>query len=467
MRRALALLVGLVLSGAASAWAAPAPAQRSAAAEASDSGRPAPVTREALAAVETQFDRAVDRVSLPTVTGLLARDAARGYRLPGYGVVLVLTPRALPSNGRDVLVRVGPRPHGARPRQVEAPDGGSPREIETLERHVVILQNETEQARREAEQDMERIAPRRRVRVATPSEVHVEMVHACGCASARRGPSAPGEAAAPRRRRRPGSSGSRAAGPGRSAHAMPRSPTCAGRWSTRSQSRGVRFTGLRPGTSDVTVDGRLRARGTPSSRRTGGAARWSCAPGRRTWTPRGGGARAGGSGEARGGGRVLTGAAVGGRCSSTGRGRGRRRAILGRRSGAAILTLRPSDRAGLLLTPRARSTGPRSSPSATGPDRPGRRRPGHARPDGRRSTARRRSSACTTGRSWPASPARPPTRSRSSTASRPGSRSSAATCSAPPSSCQGVAHRPQPDALEAFLWSPIARSRSCCSGPGT
>ncbi len=85
------------------------------------------MTRDALEALEAQLDRAVDRVSLPRVAGLLARDAARGYRLPGYGVVFVLTPRALPGDGRNVLVHVTPRRHtGPRAQRSAAPDEDEP-----------------------------------------------------------------------------------------------------------------------------------------------------------------------------------------------------------------------------------------------------------------------------------------------------------------------------------------------------
>jgi hypothetical protein len=126
----------------------------------------APIPREALEVLEARLDRAVDRVSLPRVAGLLARDAARGYRLPGYGVVFVLTPRALPGERHRVLVHVTPRSGDA-----------DPGEVETLERHVVILQNETEQARQAAEQDMERIVHDLRVRLQAP-EATLEVAQA-------------------------------------------------------------------------------------------------------------------------------------------------------------------------------------------------------------------------------------------------------------------------------------------------
>ena len=131
----------LVLVAALVAFARPAAAQerepaRSAAA------------REGLEAIEAQLARAVDRVSLPHGARLLGRvESARGYRLPGYGIVLVLTPRMLP--------------------------GGE--QIQTFERQVLVLQHETEAARRAAEEEMERLVEDVRVRVAPPSEVRIEV----------------------------------------------------------------------------------------------------------------------------------------------------------------------------------------------------------------------------------------------------------------------------------------------------
>jgi len=165
----------LVLVAALVAFARPAAAQerepaRSAAA------------REGLEAIEAQLARAVDRVSLPHAARLLGRvESARGYRLPGYGIVLVLTPRMLPGGEgqRHVL-------HGSVPkhRRVESlPATGDPswavddEEIETFERQVLVLQHETEATRRAAEEEMERIVQDVRVRVAPPSEVRIE-VHA-------------------------------------------------------------------------------------------------------------------------------------------------------------------------------------------------------------------------------------------------------------------------------------------------
>ena len=139
--------------------------------------------REELEAVEATISRAVDRVSLPHAARLLGRvESARGYRLPGYGVVLVLTPRTLPGGeGRVYVLRGGAPRHRVRvePRRpgvsVVSAGTGDEEAIETFERQVLVLQQETEAARRAAEEEMERIVQDVRVRVAPPSEVHVEV----------------------------------------------------------------------------------------------------------------------------------------------------------------------------------------------------------------------------------------------------------------------------------------------------
>jgi hypothetical protein len=139
----------------------------------------APV-HEGLETLEARLDRAVDRVSLPHAARLLGRaELARGYRLPGYGLVLVLTPRALPGGEGRVyfLDGRGPKPrrvHGEpRPKattetetlvvNVEDSDG-----LETFERQVLVLQHETEAARLAAEEEMDRMAHAMRVRIAPP-----------------------------------------------------------------------------------------------------------------------------------------------------------------------------------------------------------------------------------------------------------------------------------------------------------
>lgn len=134
---------------------------------------PAAVPREEIEALEAQLDRAVDRVSLPHAARLVGRtESARGYRLPGYGLVFVLTPRALPSGEKGTFVfRVDkPRHRVVRVETRRGPEATAPdpeeQEIETLERQVLTLQAETEEARRAAEEGMERLVHDVRIRLA-------------------------------------------------------------------------------------------------------------------------------------------------------------------------------------------------------------------------------------------------------------------------------------------------------------
>jgi hypothetical protein len=166
----------LVLAALLAALATPALAAER------DKARPA-ASREELEAVEAAVAHAVDRVSLPHAARLLGRiESARGYRLPGYGLVLVLSPRTLPGDeGRIYVLRGGAAKH-RRPRAVVArPSTGEPspadeEAIETFERQVLVLQHETEEARRAAEEQAERILQDVRVRVAPPeAEFHVEV----------------------------------------------------------------------------------------------------------------------------------------------------------------------------------------------------------------------------------------------------------------------------------------------------
>ncbi|HEX9188233.1 MAG TPA: hypothetical protein VGB87_14230 [Vicinamibacteria bacterium] len=137
--------------------------------------------REGIEALEAQLGRAVDRVSLPHATRLLGRvESARGYRLPGYGIVFVLAPRTLPGGEGQVYVfrdgaprhrRVRVEPRGAGERvAVEAPD-----DVEVFERQVLVFQQEAEAARRAAEEEMEQLVKDVRVRVSPPTTVHVEV----------------------------------------------------------------------------------------------------------------------------------------------------------------------------------------------------------------------------------------------------------------------------------------------------
>jgi hypothetical protein len=165
--------LALVTTLLALAW--PAAAQEKARPEAA---------REGIEAVEAQLARAVDRVSLPHAARLLGRaESARGYRLPGYGLVLVLTPRMLPGGVGQVFVLHGGAPkhrvhvESRRPSTGQAEWTADDEQIQAFERQVLVLQHETEAARRAAEEDMDRLVEDVRVRVAPPAEVRVE-VHA-------------------------------------------------------------------------------------------------------------------------------------------------------------------------------------------------------------------------------------------------------------------------------------------------
>ena len=169
MRATTVLCAALALGLATSPVLAQAPGAR---------GRntPAPATvavsREGIEELETQLDRAVDRVSVPRPALLLGRAATRGYRLPGYGIVFVLSPRALPGDGFDgrprhrVELRHPPAAGWPTPPSSPWPPGEEPPEVVSLEQQVVVLQHETEEARRAAEEDMDRIVEDVRVRLA-------------------------------------------------------------------------------------------------------------------------------------------------------------------------------------------------------------------------------------------------------------------------------------------------------------
>lgn len=168
--------------------------------------RPSPAPRDPVEALEARLARAADRVSLPHAARLLGRvETARAYRLPGYGIVFVLTPRALPGGEGQLYVfrgtpkvsrmRVETRPAG--PRDAAAPEE---QEVETLERQVLVLQHETEAMRRLAEEEMERLVETVRVRVgprAARGEVHVEVVSPPDAPAPPAPPSSPAPAVPP------------------------------------------------------------------------------------------------------------------------------------------------------------------------------------------------------------------------------------------------------------------------------
>jgi hypothetical protein len=168
-----------------------------AAAQETKKARPA-APREGMEALEAQLARAADRVSLPHAARLLGRvESARGYRLPGYGVLFVLAPRTLPGGEGHLYVLRG---EGSVHRRVRVETRGrgagkpGPDDVETFERQVLVLQQEAEATRRAAEEEMEHLVQDVRVRVAPPAEVHVE-VHEIPEPPAT--PPAPGAPAAP------------------------------------------------------------------------------------------------------------------------------------------------------------------------------------------------------------------------------------------------------------------------------
>ncbi len=173
-RSALALALGLGALGIGAPAAAQQP--RTPAAKPAPQEQPNPV-RDGLETLEARLDRAVDRVSLPHAARLLGRaEVARGYRLPGYGLVLVLTPRALPGGegevyflgpGKGRRMRVDKRQKGTSQTVVVNIDDSDG--LETFERQVLVLQHETEAARLAAEQEMDRMAQDMRVRIAPPA----------------------------------------------------------------------------------------------------------------------------------------------------------------------------------------------------------------------------------------------------------------------------------------------------------
>ena len=130
-------------------------------------------SREEMQSLERHLDRAVAEVSVSHAGILLGRtDSSRGYRLPGYGIVFVLAPRALPG---EETVHVWP----GHPRKERAPgpDRGvgvvtttEEEELEALERQVLILQHAAEAHRRAAEEDHERIVRDIRIRLAPLTE---------------------------------------------------------------------------------------------------------------------------------------------------------------------------------------------------------------------------------------------------------------------------------------------------------
>jgi hypothetical protein len=136
--------------------------------------RTAAAGRKEMEALERHLERAVAEVSVSHAGILLGRaDSSRGYRLPGYGIIFVLTPRALPGNEKAYVLRAHPREGREHPgprREVEVVTTTEVEEIEALERQVLILQHAAEAHRRAAEEDHARIARRVRIHLGPASE---------------------------------------------------------------------------------------------------------------------------------------------------------------------------------------------------------------------------------------------------------------------------------------------------------
>jgi hypothetical protein len=168
------------------------------------------LVRESLERFEAQLDRAVGQVSRPATGVVLGRaESARGYHLPGYGAVFVLTPRVLPREGNVMAFRQRTSPQvslhietrvegpggpdeeaGARladhvrqvlgapkngegsfpVRAVPPADGREADELLAIEQQVLDFQREAEEARQSAEREFERISRDLRVRLAPPPE---------------------------------------------------------------------------------------------------------------------------------------------------------------------------------------------------------------------------------------------------------------------------------------------------------
>jgi len=135
--------------------------------------------RQRIESLEAHLDRAVARVSVPHPGILIGRaETTRGYRLPGYGILFVLTPRALPGDPTVFVLRRG-GPGGTLQVPVPPPDDNDwtasiddpawqPEHVEEIERQVLVLQHVAEAERRAAEEDMDRIVRNVRVRLSPP-----------------------------------------------------------------------------------------------------------------------------------------------------------------------------------------------------------------------------------------------------------------------------------------------------------
>ena len=178
MKTALLPMAALLATGIVGAQDRPEPG--------AGSSWTAATSREEMESLEERLEQAVSRVSVPHAGILLGpASGSRGYRLPGYGIVFVLTPRALPGERAVFVVqhRQGHPGTGVRvERHVSRGEGVSEEleRVEELERRVLILQHTAEAQRRAAEEDMDRMVRDVRVRLEVQEpgdEAEVQEVH--------------------------------------------------------------------------------------------------------------------------------------------------------------------------------------------------------------------------------------------------------------------------------------------------
>lgn len=131
--------------------------------------------RDDLERIELALAEAADRVSQPSAFPMPAAGGCRGYRIQGLGVVFVLPPRALHSEGGVFVFRSGeappapsgrpaPRPPHGRARMIDARE----QQMRTIEAQVEAFQREAERSREEAEHALEQLERQIRVRLAPP-----------------------------------------------------------------------------------------------------------------------------------------------------------------------------------------------------------------------------------------------------------------------------------------------------------
>jgi len=138
---------------------------------------PGPRTRAELLRFAELLDYAVGQVSRPSPFQLMGpTTGASGYLLPGQGAIFVLPARALPD---DTVIVMRQGAAGMPPvvgvvrrdgRRLKNPGPREDRDIEQIESVVLAYAQEADQARREAEQALERLAQEMRVRFPQPPQ---------------------------------------------------------------------------------------------------------------------------------------------------------------------------------------------------------------------------------------------------------------------------------------------------------